>query len=105
MWIALALQAAQSSGVPGPNPAALDPAVLHVKLAVLPRCPASDSPDGIVVCGRSDRRNSQRLEKLDPRFEDLRLADGRFLRRLSGTSSLEGGGPKGSVGLTLRLRF
>ena len=105
MWIALALQAAQSSGVGHADPAPAGLAELQSKLILLPPCPESDGPDDIVVCGRAGRPDGQRLEKLDPRFEKPRLPDGRFVRRLSATSTLEGGGPKGSVGITLRTRF
>jgi hypothetical protein len=105
MWIALALQAAQSGGVSGVNSAPVDREELQARLTVLPRCPTSDNPDEVVVCGSNHQRNSQRLERLDPRFEELRLPDGRFIRRLSDSATLEGGGPRGSVGITFRTKF
>jgi hypothetical protein len=100
MWIALALQAAQSGGAGDGGPA-----VPPAQLTLLPVCPPADSSGDIVVCGRTDPRNDQRLRTLDPRFEPLRLPDGRYFRRFSGGFELEGGGPKGSVGLTLRTKF
>jgi hypothetical protein len=103
LWTALALQAAQSGGAPDPPPAHL--AELQVKPILPPNCSPSGSPDDIVVCGRPDRRDSQRLEPLDPRFENERPPDGRFVRRLSETATIEGGGPKGSFGITLRVKF
>lgn len=95
IWIAIALQAGQSGGVSDQR-----------ILSVLPRCaPAAGSSD-IVVCGRPDHRDDQRLTKLDPRFEQSGPAnDGRFTHKLSDSATLSGGGPKGSVGLTLRVGF
>lgn len=105
MWIALALQAAQPAGAPDASPAAFGRADLQLNLTAPPRCDPSDDPDTIIVCGGADQRNDQRLEEPDPRFERPRSPDGRFVRRLSEASTLEGGGPRGSVGITLRTKF
>jgi hypothetical protein len=105
MWIALALQAAQSGAASDSGQPPVDLTQLHALLTAPSDCAPSAGPDDIVVCGRTNRVNNQRLEKLDSRFEDLRLPDGRFVRRLSPSSTMEGGGPKGSVGITLRMKF
>ena len=105
LLIALLLQALPAAGPPRAGSLIEDPPALQATIHVLPRCPTSDSAEEIVVCGRADRRDPYRLEPLDPRFEKRPLPDGRFVRSLSDTSTLEGGGPKGSVGLTLRTKF
>ena len=102
-WIALALQAVSVAGLPGYDRLAGERPELQMKLDVLPRCSPADGPEEIVVCGL--RRNSQRLQELDARFERTRLPDGRFSRELSETSTLEGGGPKGSVGISVPIKF
>lgn len=61
--------------------------------------------DEIVVWGRTDRRNNQRLDRLDTRFERPTSSAGLFERRLSGSTTMTGGGPKGSVGITLKVGF
>jgi len=106
VWIAIALQAAPLAGAPSdgatPSLGSADQPTLSV---VRPHCDPRTNAGDIVVCGRPVRTD-QRLERLDPRFERSSPdADGLFSRRLSGRASLHGGGPKGSVGMTLRIGF
>jgi hypothetical protein len=107
VWIAIALQATPLGGTPpfGPTPSQGSPD--QATLSVLPpRCDPSAIAGEIVVCGRTGSHTSQRLQKLDSRFERSNLDDeGRFSRRLSDQAAIGGGGPKGSVGLTLRIGF
>ncbi len=107
IWIAIALQATPLGGTPPvrvtPSQGSPDQPTFSV---LSPRCDPNTSAGEIVVCGRSVRTTSQRLERLDSRFERSNLdADGLFSRRLSGQATLQGGGPKRSVGLTLRIGF
>ena len=102
--IALALQAAALGEVPAADRASLNVEQLLERLAVAVLCPASEGATDVVVCGRAARRINPRFEP-DARFEQERLPDGRFIRRLSDAASIEGGGPRGSAGVTLRLGF
>ena len=103
-FITTLLQVASTNAVVVPVPAGapLLPTRLDVAQAA---CVPNDDPNDIVVCGRTNRRNSQRLERLDPRFERVTRSTGLFERRLSDTATMTGGGPKGSVGVTLKLGF
>jgi hypothetical protein len=70
------------------------------------RCRTANDLTEIVVCGRADQNSRQRLGELDPRFGgNGLLPDGRFVLPLSKGLILEGGGPKGSAGITLKLKF
>ena len=71
------------------------------------RCGKANDLTEIVVCGRADQNSKQRLGELDPRFgsNGLLLPDGRLALTLPNGLILEGGGPKGSVGITLKLKF
>jgi hypothetical protein len=71
----------------------------------LPTCAPAESAGEIVVCGRTRRFNDQRLPELDPRFAKTDSESGLFARKLSDRATLDGGGPKGSVGFTLRIGF
>jgi len=107
VWIAIALQAAPLGDTPqvGVTPSQGSPD--QPTFTVLrPRCDPSTNEGEVVVCGRPVRGTNQRLERLDPRFERSNPDDdGLFSRRLSDRATLQGGGPKGSVGLTLRIGF
>lgn len=63
-------------------------------LRIVPRCESES--DGIVVCGRRAERT---------RFEETAPAGALLGRDLGHGMRLSGGGPKGSVGLTLRIAF
>jgi hypothetical protein len=106
VWIAIALQATPSGGAPPPRatPPPTSPELLTFSV-LLPQCDQGMSTGEIVVCGRVPRGPGQRLERLDPRFERVRPEDGLFTRRLSDRATLQGGGPKSSVGMTLRVGF
>ena len=104
-WIAVALQPAPSGGAPVtvPPSASPDPPAFSV---LRPQCDPNRSAGEIVVCGRHARGPGYRLERLDPRFDQPNPNDeGLFSRRLSGQATLQGGGPKRSVGMTLRIGF
>lgn len=107
VWIAILLQATPLGGPPlvrvTPSLGSPDQPTFSV---LRPQCDPSTSAGEIVVCGRSVRRPGQRLERLDSRFERSNPDDdGLFSRRLSGQATLQGGGPKRSVGMTLRIGF
>jgi hypothetical protein len=103
-FIAMLLQGASTNAVAVPVPAGAPqlPTRLSVTQAA---CAPNDDPNDIVVCGRTNRRNSQRLERLDPRFERVTSSNGLVERRLSDTATMTGGGPKGSVGITVKVGF
>jgi hypothetical protein len=70
------------------------------------RCGKANDLTEIVVCGRTDQNSKQRLGELDPRFGGgLLLPDGRLTLNLPNGVILEGGGAKGSVGITLKKKF
>jgi hypothetical protein len=103
-WIIMALQTAQASDASGFDLAREERPRDKITLSTAQRCAAPDNSADIVICART--RADQRLQQPDPRFEDPLLdADGRLIRRLSDTATLRGGGPKASVGLTLKLGF
>ncbi|WP_232283393.1 hypothetical protein [Sphingomonas sp. PAMC 26617] len=101
-FITTLLQAASTSAVAGIAPVPAGAPEWPTRLSV-PRaaCAPEDDPNDIVVCGRPNRRNSQRLERLDPRFERVANPTELLERRLSDTATMTGGGPKGSVGITI----
>jgi hypothetical protein len=106
-WIAIALQAAPSSGT-APVSVTAPPALPdQPAFSVLrPECDPNPMTGDVVVCGRPVHGPGQRLERLDPRFERSNPDDeGLFSHRLSGRATLHGGGPKRSVGMTLRIGF
>ncbi len=100
IWMAIALQAVPPGAVADPG-AGRPPEYSSLRPPM--RCEPSAGSGNIVICGRSDRNDDQRLPKLDPRFERTRSDDGLFTRGVSEKASLGGGGPKGSVGITLKL--
>lgn len=106
VWIAMALQATPAGAAP---PLRATPPANSTDLPAIsilrPQCDPGMSTGEIVVCGRAVRGPGQRLERLDPRFERARSEDGLFTRRLSDRATLQGGGPKSSVGMTLRVGF
>jgi len=102
--IAMLLQAAPATHHPVLAPAT-SPLPEQRPLTMVTRCPQGGDGHDIVVRGRTDQRNSQHLEKLDPRFERSKSDSGLFERRLSDSATMTGGGPKGSVGITLKLGF
>jgi len=71
------------------------------------RCGKANDLAEIVVCGRSDQNSKQRLNELDPRFggNGFLSPDGRLVLPLPDGLVMEGGGPKGSVGITVKLKF
>ena len=105
VWMALALQAAPLGGTTVADPVVLKSLPDRTILSLLPRCGSTGSSDEIVVCGRANRDHDRRLPKLDPRFEQSRLDSGLFTLRLSDQATIGGGGPKGSVGITLKVGF
>src|SRR6476661_3044875 len=106
-WIAIALQVAPSGGTPPVSVTTAPGLPGQPAFSVLrPQCDPNTMAGEVVVCGRPVRGPGQRLERLDPRFERPTPDDaGLFSRRLSGQATLHGGGPKRSVGITLRIGF
>lgn len=78
-----------------------------IPLNVSTGCEPTDSLAEVVVCGHSGPNSKQRLGELDTRFgnSSLLLPDGRLTLPLPSGFILEGGGSKGSVGLTLTRKF
>ena len=78
-----------------------------VDFSAASRCGKANDLTEIVVCGRADQNSKQRLGELDPRFggNGLLLPDGRLTLNFPNGVTLEGGGPKGSVGITLKKKF
>lgn len=105
-FITTLLQGASTNAVAGIAPVSADAPQLPTRLSVTQAaCAPNDDPNDIVVCGRTNRRNSQRLERLDSRFERVTSSNGLVERRLSDTATMTGGGPKGSVGITVKVGF